>query len=88
LEYPGDYAPSKVAENIALERIIHSLSILFASRCYIANRPKALLGVVRFTTDCFNSPENAVNTAIESLLAKINFYHGFNACWSDALARF
>jgi len=32
--------------------------------------------------------ENAVNAAIESLLAKVNFYHGFNACWSDALARF
>ncbi|MBA6288594.1 hypothetical protein [Colwellia sp. MB3u-4] len=32
--------------------------------------------------------ENAVDAVIASLLAKVNFYHGFNACWSDALTRF
>jgi multidrug efflux system outer membrane protein len=32
--------------------------------------------------------EDAVDTAIASLLAKVNFYHAFNACWSYALTRF
>jgi hypothetical protein len=85
LEHSGDNAQSKVAKNTALKRMIHWLSMCFARRCYIANKPKTLLGVVRCATEYFNSQENAVDAAIVSLLAKFNFYHGFNACQSYAL---